>query len=35
MSDGMDRERDAILHADFAHQFRDVSLHGSFFDAEG
>jgi hypothetical protein len=26
---------DAVLHADFAHQFRDVSLHGSLYDAEG
>jgi hypothetical protein len=35
MSNGMDREGDAVLHADFAHQFRDVSLHGALYDAEG
>lgn len=35
MSDGVDGERDAILDADLAHQFRDVRLHGAFFDAEG
>src|SRR5208282_72025 len=34
MSDGMDGEGDAVLHADFAHQFRDVSLHRALFDAE-
>src|SRR5450755_500281 len=35
MRDGVDRERDAVLHADFAHQFCYVSLHRALFDAEG
>jgi len=35
MRDGMDREGDAVLHSDFAHQFCDVSFHGALFDSEG
>jgi hypothetical protein len=35
MRDGVDREGDPVLHADFVHQFRDVSLHRALYDAEG
>ena len=35
MRDGMDGERDAVLHSYFAHQFCDVSFYGALFDAEG
>src|SRR5208337_4255086 len=35
MRDGMDGEGDAVLHADFAHELRDVSFNGALFDAEG
>ena len=35
MRDGVDRQGDAVLDSDFAHQFRDVSFHGALFDAEG
>ncbi len=35
MRDGMDGEGDAVLYSDFAHQFCDVSFHGTLLDAEG
>ena len=35
MRDGVDREGDAVLDSDFAHQFGHVRFDGAFFDAEG
>src|SRR5215472_6295527 len=35
MGDGVDREGDAVLHADFAHEFGHVRLHRAFFNAQG
>ena len=35
MSDGVDREGDAVLDADFAHQLGDVRFDGALFDAQG
>jgi hypothetical protein len=33
--DGVDGERDAVLHSDFAHQFRYVRFYGALLDAQG
>jgi hypothetical protein len=35
VGDGMNRQSDAILYADFAHQLGDMRLYRTFFDAQG
>ena len=35
MRDRMNRQRDAVLHSNFAHQFGYVGFYSAFFDAEG
>ena len=34
MSDGVDRQSDAVLHSDLAHELTDMRLNGALFDTE-